>query len=106
MAIIVQHTLTGNYYLLLATGGGADQKLMPSRLLKNLLPAMVTVCDRQGNIFGFPATEVMVTEIDGQSPSDLLPEPEVIPPPEVAERQVTSETEVEVCDDDNNEEWI
>ncbi|ACK66309.1 conserved hypothetical protein [Rippkaea orientalis PCC 8801] len=109
MTIIVKHSTTGNYYLLLGTGGGVDQNLISPRFLKNLLPIMVTVCDRNGNIFGLPASELVVTTLDGQPPSELLPEPEVIPPPPPFEPEVTQTTqqsEVEVFEDDDDEEWI
>lgn len=104
MAIIVRHNTTGNYYLLIGTGLGADQALPSSRLLKNWLPATVAVCDRQGEIFWLPAAEIVVTEVDGSSPTELLPEPEIILPP--PEPEITLTSEVEVFEDDEDDEWI
>jgi hypothetical protein len=104
MAIIVRHNTTGNYYLLIGTGLGADQALPSSRLLKNWLPATVAVCDRLGEIFWLPAAEIVVTEVDGSSPTDLLPEPEM--PPSAPEPEITLTSEVEVFEDDEDDEWI
>ncbi|MGP0127992.1 MAG: hypothetical protein ACTMUB_01605 [cyanobacterium endosymbiont of Rhopalodia musculus] len=66
MTVIVEHSiLTENYYLLLATGGQTAQILSPCLFSKiNLLPVMVTVCDHNDNISGFPDIEVMVTTVD------------------------------------------
>ncbi|HAC62823.1 MAG TPA: hypothetical protein DCF68_04630 [Cyanothece sp. UBA12306] len=109
MAIIVKHNNTGNYYALVGTGTNIDPSLLSPRFLKNLLPLMVTVCDRNGNIFGLPASEVIVTTIDSQSPGELLPEPDVITPtvsPESEVNATNAQGEGEIFDDDEDEDWI
>lgn len=78
MATIVEHLGTGNEYILLGVGLGVDQGNLSARFLKTFLPNKVAVCDRQGKIFWLPSSEVRVIEIDGQKPTELLPEPEKV----------------------------
>ena len=78
MATIVEHLGTGNEYILLGVGLGVDPSNLSARFLKTFLPNKVAVCDRQGKIFWLPSAEVMVIEIDGQKPTELLPEPEKV----------------------------
>ncbi|MEM8779158.1 MAG: hypothetical protein AAGF26_09855 [Cyanobacteria bacterium P01_G01_bin.49] len=104
MAIIVKHHPSGECYLLVGTGVGTDQVLPSSRLLKNWLPATVAVCDRNGEIFWLPAAEIVVIEVDGTSPAELLPQPETPPPPPEPEIGVTPD--VEVFEDDDDDDWI
>ncbi|GAB4225392.1 MAG: hypothetical protein Kow0049_03200 [Stanieria sp.] len=81
MTIIVRHKRTGNQYLLLGINGGGSKASLPSRFLNDLFtkeesenPLMVTLCDARGNIFLSQIDEIVVTEIEGKKPSELLPE--------------------------------
>lgn len=82
MVTIVKHRRTGNEYIMLGINGG--DRSLPSRFLDNLFvkeesetSCLLTVCDRQGNIFLCHADELIVVEIDGQKPREILPEPVV-----------------------------
>ena len=77
MAIIVEQLSTGNEYILVGTALGVDTGNLSSRFLKNWLPDKVALCDRDGKIFWLASSEVAVIEIDGEKPSELLPEPQV-----------------------------
>ena len=85
MAIIVKHRRTGNEYIWLAIDGGGEQTSLPSRFLSDLFPRekhkhsfLVTICDARGNIFSSYLEDLVVVEIDGKKPGEILPEP-VIP---------------------------
>ncbi|MDJ0691780.1 MAG: hypothetical protein QNJ41_25175 [Xenococcaceae cyanobacterium MO_188.B32] len=85
MAIIVKHRRTGNEYIWLGINGGGEQTSLPSRFLNDLFPrekpkhgSLVTICDARGNIFSCYLEDLVVVEIDGKKPEDILPEP-VIP---------------------------
>ena len=65
--------------------GGGEQTSLPSRFLNDLFPrekpkhgSLVTICDARGNIFSCYLEDLVVIEIDGKKPEDILPEP-VIP---------------------------
>ena len=80
MATIVRHRRTGNEYILLSINGEAN-KTNPSRFINELFnpektetSSSATVCDSQGNLFLAYIDDLVVTEIDGQKPADLLPE--------------------------------
>lgn len=81
MTTIVRHRRTGNEYILLGITGETD-KANPSRFISELfsqdkseVSSSATVCDVQGNIFLAYIDDLVVTEIDGKKPADLLPEP-------------------------------
>jgi hypothetical protein len=78
MATIIEHLETGNEYILLGVGLGVDPGNLSTRFLKTFLPNKVAVCDRTGQLFWLPSSEVIVVEIDGQKPTELLPEPEKV----------------------------
>jgi hypothetical protein len=132
MTIIVRHKRTGNQYLLLGINGGGSKASLPSRFLNDLFtkeepenPLMVTLCDARGNIFLSQIDEIVVTEIEGKKPSELLPEvantslveelnqefndefdeeerdysPLITPPP-------TQSNQAKEQFDDNEEDWI
>ena len=99
MAIIVKHRRTGNEYIWLGINGGGEQTSLPSRFLNDLFPrekpknsSLVTICDARGNIFSSYLEDLVVVEIDGKKPGEILPEP-VIP---------SMHDEFE---DDDNEGW-
>ena len=81
MTTIVRHRRTGNEYILLGITGETD-KANPSRFISELfsqekseVSSSATVCDVRGNIFLAYIDDLVVTEIDGKKPADLLPEP-------------------------------
>ena len=80
MTTIVKHRRTDNQYILL--GMAKEGRVNPSRLIGELFDrdkpeasGSATVCDFQGNIFLTQIDELIVIEIDGKKPADLLPEP-------------------------------
>ena len=84
MTTIVRHRRTGNQYILLGING-EENKTNPSRFINELfnssqpkteVSCSATVCDVQGNLFLAYIDDLVVVEIDGKKPSDLLPEPE------------------------------
>ncbi len=81
MTTIVKHKRTGNEYILLGING-EGQKAVPSRFLSELFTqeksegsCLATLCDIKGNIFLAYIDELIVTEIDGKKPTEILPEP-------------------------------
>jgi hypothetical protein len=80
MTTIVKHRRTGNEYILLGINGEAN-KANPSRFISELfnqekseVSCSATVCDVQGNIFLAYIDELLVVEIDGLRPAEILPE--------------------------------
>ena len=81
MTTIVKHRRTGNEYILLGINGEAN-KTNPSRFISELfnqekseVSCSATVCDVQGNIFLAYIDDLIVTQVDGNKPGDILPEP-------------------------------
>lgn len=88
MTTIVRHRRTGNQYILLGING-EENKTNPSRFINELfnssqtkseVSCSATVCDVQGNLFLAYIDDLVVVEIDGKKPSEILPEPEYEPP--------------------------
>ncbi|MGF1591497.1 MAG: hypothetical protein ACFCU7_20095 [Pleurocapsa sp.] len=84
MTTIVKHRRTGNQYILLAINGEVG-KANPSRFINELfnqqkseVSASATVCDVQGNIFLTYIDDLVVTQINGKKPDEILPEPEPV----------------------------
>ncbi|BAZ46146.1 hypothetical protein NIES4102_31750 [Chondrocystis sp. NIES-4102] len=80
MTTIVKHKRTGNQYILLGVVGEGS-KVNPSRFLNDLFTQdkpevsyLATVCDVVGNIFLVYINDLVILEIDGKKPVDLLPE--------------------------------
>jgi hypothetical protein len=80
MTTIVKHRRTGNEYILLSINGEAN-KANPSRFISELfnqekseVSCSATVCDVQGNIFLAYIDDLVVVEIDGIKPAEILPE--------------------------------
>lgn len=80
MTTIVRHRRTGNEYILLGINGDTN-KTNPSRFISELFTQdkadvsySATVCDAQGNLFLAYIDDLVVVEIDGQKPGDILPE--------------------------------
>ena len=81
MTTIVKHRKTGNEYILLGINQGGGKINLPSRFLNDLFTpeesansTSVTVCDARGNIFIAYIDDLIVVEIDGQKPGEILPE--------------------------------
>ena len=117
MTTIVRHKRTGNEYILLGING-EENKTNPSRFINELfnsnqpkaeVSCSATVCDVQGNLFLAYIDDLIVVEIDGKKPTDILPEPELRSPPENSYRQQVSnfddeELEEEDFDDEELDE--
>ena len=85
MTTIVRHKRTGNEYILVSITGESN-KANPSRFISELFErqkseasCLATICDPRGNLFLAYIDELVVTEIDGRKPADILPEPTVEP---------------------------
>ena len=79
MATIVESTRTGKRYVLLGTGFGAYKATRPGVFFGNLNPneeegefTMVAVCDPKGVIRWTHSDDLIVIEVDGQSPEALI----------------------------------
>lgn len=110
MTTIVKHRKTGNEYILLGITGETG-KANPSRFISELfsqdkseVSSSATVCDFQGNIFLAYIDDLMVMEIDGKKPADLLTEPVY----ETAERDVydSESSDFEDFEDEELEEEL
>ncbi|MEM7590902.1 MAG: hypothetical protein AAF383_05185 [Cyanobacteria bacterium P01_A01_bin.83] len=81
MTTIVEHRRTKKQYILLSINGEVAQA-NPSRFIseffnqeKSEVSCSATVCDVQGNIFLADIDDLIVTEINGKKPGEILPEP-------------------------------
>ncbi|GAB4534820.1 MAG: hypothetical protein Tsb0014_21320 [Pleurocapsa sp.] len=81
MTIIVKHKRTGNEYILLGINGTGEKNNLSPRFLSDLFgqensmsSSFMTVCDTRGNIFLADIEDLIVLEIDGKKPSEILPE--------------------------------
>lgn len=79
MTTIVSDRRTGNQYILLGINSEAN-KANPSRFISELfnqekseVSCSATVCDVQGNIFLAYIDDLLVVEIDGVKPAEILP---------------------------------
>ncbi|MEL6929646.1 MAG: hypothetical protein AAFO95_13540 [Cyanobacteria bacterium J06600_6] len=79
MTTIVKHRRTGNQYILLGINGEINQA-NPSRFIselfnqeKSAVAYSASVCDVQGNMFLAYIDDLIVVEIDGVKPADILP---------------------------------
>lgn len=86
MTTIVRHRKTGNEYILLGINGDTS-KTNPSRFISEFFAQekaevsySATVCDAGGNLFLAYIDDLVVIEIDGHKPGELLPELEPVPP--------------------------
>ncbi|MGD1919124.1 MAG: hypothetical protein ACFCAD_09640 [Pleurocapsa sp.] len=88
MITIVRHKRTGNEYILLSING-EENKTNPSRFINELfnssqakseVSCSATVCDVQGNLFLAYIDDLVVVEIEGKKPADILPEPSYAEP--------------------------
>ena len=79
MAVLVEHKDSGKCYVLVGTGFGAFKALRPHKFLGNLSQyeeegeiALVSVCNRKGEIVWFYSDDLRVVNIDGETPGKLL----------------------------------
>ncbi|MEG3439593.1 hypothetical protein V0288_20870 [Pannus brasiliensis CCIBt3594] len=108
MAIILQHLTTGNEYIFLGVSGGESKPLLPKKMLGDLFSSeesdrtrSVTVCDDRGQILWFPVSEVIVVEVDGQKPEELLPE---IVTPQPIPLQLDKENQIDISENEGNKD--
>lgn len=119
MTIIIKHLDTGNEYILLSAGWGTAKSSLPSRVLNDLFTSdhpdktmMIAACDVQGRIVWLKSNDVIVTEIDGKKPFEILPE--IIPAsfqPLLDSPDIDSDIEGEEKNlnedfDEDEEEWV
>lgn len=82
MSIIVSHKRTGNAYVFLGIEGQGEKNNSPGRFLSDLFTqdeselatTLVLVCDVAGKIFVADIDDLIVIEIDGKKPAEILPE--------------------------------
>jgi hypothetical protein len=108
MAIIAKHIPSGTEYLLIGVDSGGKKGISPTRLLRNLLSEeeaaaveQVALCDRNGRIFWLPAAEIVVSEIDGKLPAEILPEIVTTTSEVLPEAEGTADAALE-----EDEDWI
>ena len=81
MMIVVKHKRTENDYILLGISGLGEKNNHSPRFLTDLFnqensePSnLMAVCDARGNIFLADIKDLIILEIDGKKPSEILPE--------------------------------
>ena len=112
MTTVVRHKKTGNEYILLSING-EENKTNPSRFINELFSQRqersevsysATVCDVQGNLFLAYIDDLIVVEIDGKKPADILPEPIYNEPANDPYQSQSRDTDEEFEDDDFDDE--
>jgi len=112
MTTIVRHKRTGNEYILLSING-EENKTNPSRFINELfnsnqakaeISCSATVCDVQGNLFLAYIDDLIVIEIDGKNPADILPEPEYKSASNDSDRSQNSEFKDDEFDEEELED--
>lgn len=112
MTTIVKHKRTGNEYILLGINGEGE-KATPSRFLSELFTqeksegsCLATLCDVKGNIFLAYIDELIVTDIDGKKPTEILPEPVIssVPNNYYQQKEADFDNELAAEEFDENEE--
>ena len=109
MSILVKHLATENEYIFLGIELGGVKSSLSPRIFGDLFAneegekiGRVAVCDPGGKIRWFNASELVVIEVDGQIPSEMLPE--IISP---TTPEIITETSEDITDySENEEEWI
>lgn len=78
MATIVEHKETGKRYIVMGTGFGVYKSARNNAFFQWAVMEeednyhLVAVCDRKGNIKWFYSEDLVVVEVDGGKPSDLV----------------------------------
>ena len=113
MATIVKHKRTGSEYILLGINGEENQT-NPSRFINELFSQSqaktkasysATVCDVRGNLFLAYIDDLIVIEIDGKNPADILPEPSDSQVPKDTYRSPDNEDEEELAEERFEDEF-
>jgi hypothetical protein len=114
MTTIVKHKRTGNEYILLGING-EGQKATPSRFLSEMFTqeksetsCLATLCDVKGNIFLAYIDELIVTDISGKKPAEILPEPVIssVPNNYYQQKEADFDDELEAEEFDKDEEKL
>ena len=102
MTTIVKHRRTGKEYILLGINGEAKQ-IDPSRFIsglferdKSVTSPSATVCDVRGNMFLADIDDLVVVEVNGVKPADILPPPQ---PEEFMEEETRSQFDRDFADE-------
>ena len=110
MTTIVKHKRTGNEYILLGING-EENKVNPSRFISELFTSeksevsySATVCDVRGNLFLAYIDDLIVTEIDGHKPADILPVPVSSSVAETVDNESYSQQDSEFDDEELEDE--
>ena len=110
MTTVVRHRRTNNQYILLGING-AEDKANLSRSLgelfsqeKSEVSYSATVCDERGNMFLANIDDLIVVEIDGVKPAEILPEASYEPYSN-ANRDLTNRSAVRDFDEDFDEDF-
>ena len=120
MSIIVSHKRTGNPYIFLGIEGQGEKNNSPGRFLSDLFTqdeselatTLVLVCDVAGKIFVADIDDLLVIEINGKKPAEILPEVPVAqvnedrPPSPSASNNSAQDDRDDDFDDFDEEEWI
>lgn len=116
MAIILQNINDGNEYIFLGMGQ-EGQKTSPTRMLGELFAkevpeksTLIAACDSFGKIVWLHLSDVIVVEVDGEKPSEILPET-ILTTPAIPLPEAVSINPEEKSDDveelsEDDEEWI
>jgi hypothetical protein len=99
MAIIVKHLATENEYVFLGIQSPPPTKVFGDLFTPEEKTGKIAVCDYQGQILCFNASELVVIEIDGQIPADVLPEI-------VAPTPLDTPANTEEMNSEEDGEWI
>jgi hypothetical protein len=114
MTTIVKHKRTGNEYILLGING-EGQKATPSRFLSEMFTqeksetsCLATLCDVKGNIFLAYIDELIVTQISGKKPTEILPEPVIssVPNNYYQQKEADFDDELEAEEFDKDEQKL
>lgn len=117
MAIILQHINDGNEYIFLGIGLEGQKNSISSRMLGEFFAKdvpeksiLIAACDSFGKIVWLNLNDVIVVEVDGEKPSEILPEtilttPAIPLPAEAVSTKEEDKSNVEEFSEDD-EEWI
>lgn len=116
MAIILQHLTDGNEYIFLGIGLEGLKTSIPSRMLGELFSkdvpeksTLIAACDSFGKIVWLNMNDVIIVEVDGEKPAEILPETIIttpsLPIPEEANTNLEKKSNLDEFPEDD-EEWI
>ncbi|PSF38136.1 hypothetical protein C7H19_06605 [Aphanothece hegewaldii CCALA 016] len=116
MAIILQHLSDGNEYIFLGIGVEGQKNSISSRMLGEFFAkdvpeksTLIAACDSFGKIVWLNINDVIVVEVDGEKPAEILPETIIttpsIPIPDDEEKTNTEEKS-NLDEFPEDEDWI